>query len=170
VFHDIALAHREIYALYEIAQAMGSSLNVGDTMTLIASKLTSLVPFSCCALFLRIDEAGTQRCRFATGTDAELIQQLTVAEGQGLIGWVARNRGALVTLVQADRSRRLTIPHVAAVRPGLPPVFADAPSGPSLFHTEPSTTPTITAACSTDFNAVRSSATPSCSSGHRKIR
>src|SRR5437867_12772967 len=32
VFHDIALAHREIYALYEIAQAMGSSLAVSDTM------------------------------------------------------------------------------------------------------------------------------------------
>ena len=28
VFEDIALAHREIYALYEIAQAMGSSLGV----------------------------------------------------------------------------------------------------------------------------------------------
>ena len=39
VFQDIALAHREIYALYEIAQAMGSSLGVSDTMALISSKL-----------------------------------------------------------------------------------------------------------------------------------
>src|SRR5437773_2998592 len=38
VFQDIALAHREIYALYEIAQAMGSSLGVSDTMALISSK------------------------------------------------------------------------------------------------------------------------------------
>src|SRR5207247_33100 len=30
VFQDIALAHREIYALYEIAQAMGSSLALSD--------------------------------------------------------------------------------------------------------------------------------------------
>ena len=51
-FDDIALAHREIYALYEIAQAMGTSLGVADTMALISSKLSSLVPFSCCALFL----------------------------------------------------------------------------------------------------------------------
>ena len=36
VFQDIALAHREIYALYEIAQAMGSSLGVSDTMALIS--------------------------------------------------------------------------------------------------------------------------------------
>src|SRR5262252_9110028 len=49
VFQDIALAHREIYALYEIAQAMGSSLGVSDTMALISSKLSNIVPFSCCA-------------------------------------------------------------------------------------------------------------------------
>jgi len=36
VFQDIALAHREIYALYEIAQAMGSSLGVSDTIALIS--------------------------------------------------------------------------------------------------------------------------------------
>ena len=40
VFEDIALAHREIYALYEIAQTMGTSLGVADTMALITSKLT----------------------------------------------------------------------------------------------------------------------------------
>ena len=49
---------REIYALYEIAQAMGSSLGVVDTMALIASKLSTIVPFSCCALFLRSAENG----------------------------------------------------------------------------------------------------------------
>ena len=47
VFEDIALAHREIYALYEIAQAMGTSLGVSDTMALISAKLSNLVPFSC---------------------------------------------------------------------------------------------------------------------------
>src|SRR5919204_21314 len=56
VFQDIALAHREIYALYEIAQAMGSSLGVADTMALISSKLSNIVPFSCCALFLYSEE------------------------------------------------------------------------------------------------------------------
>jgi diguanylate cyclase (GGDEF)-like protein/putative nucleotidyltransferase with HDIG domain len=96
VFDDIALAHREIYALYEIAQAMGTSLGVADTMRLISSKLSNLVPFSCCALFLHNEENETLRCRFATGTDAELIQSLTVRTGHGLTGWVARNRRPLV--------------------------------------------------------------------------
>src|SRR5436190_8842674 len=96
VFEDIALAHREIYALYEIAQAMGSSLGVADTMALISSKLSNIVPFSCCALFLYTDDTETLRCRFATGVEAETIQQLTIRNGHGLTGWVARNRRPLV--------------------------------------------------------------------------
>ncbi|PYR77457.1 MAG: hypothetical protein DMF86_09030 [Acidobacteria bacterium] len=96
VFEDIALAHREIYALYEIAQAMGTSLGVSDTMALISAKLSNLVPFSCAALFLHDEETETLRCRFATGTDAEVIQQIAVHTGEGLTGWVARNRRPLV--------------------------------------------------------------------------
>jgi diguanylate cyclase (GGDEF)-like protein/putative nucleotidyltransferase with HDIG domain len=96
VFDDIALAHREIYALYEIAQAMGTSLGVSDTMALISAKLSNLVPFSCAALFLYDEDTETLRCRFATGTDAEIIHQIAVHNGEGLTGWVARNRRALV--------------------------------------------------------------------------
>jgi diguanylate cyclase (GGDEF)-like protein/putative nucleotidyltransferase with HDIG domain len=96
VFEDIALAHREIYALYEIAQAMGSSLGVSDTMALISSKLSNLVPFNCCALFVHDEESDTLRCRFATGTDADVVQQIVVQSGDGLTGWAARNRRALL--------------------------------------------------------------------------
>jgi diguanylate cyclase (GGDEF)-like protein/putative nucleotidyltransferase with HDIG domain len=96
VFEDIALAHREIYALYEIAQAMGSSLGVSDTMALISSKLSNIVPFSCCALYLYSEDTETLRCRFATGIEADTVQQLTIKNGHGLTGWVARNRRPLV--------------------------------------------------------------------------
>jgi len=96
VFEDIALAHREIYALYEIAQAMGSSLGVSDTMALISGKLSNIVPFSCCALYLYTEESESLRCRFATGVEADIVQQLTVRNGHGLTGWVARNRRPLV--------------------------------------------------------------------------
>ncbi len=96
VFEDIALAHREIYALYEIAQALGTSLGVADTMALISAKLSNLVPFSCAALFLHDEETDTLRCRFATGIDADIIQQVSVHSGEGLTGWVARNRRPLV--------------------------------------------------------------------------
>ena len=96
VFEDIALAHKEIYALYEIAQSMGTSLGVADTMALISSKLSNLVPFAACALFIYDEEHDWLRCRFATGLDSELIGKMTIKSGHGLTGWVTRNRRPLV--------------------------------------------------------------------------
>ena len=99
----VAAAHKEINALYEIAQTISSGLTVSDTMALVSSKLATLVPFSACALFLYSKRTDQLHCRFATGTDSELIQQLVVHTGQGLIGWVARNRRPLVNAQpQAD--------------------------------------------------------------------
>src|SRR5712671_401115 len=142
VFQDIALAHREIYALYEIAQAMGSSLGVSDTMALISSKLSNIVPFSCCALFLYNDEAETLRCRFATGVEAETIQQLTIRNGHGLTGWVARNRRPLVNARPSTDLEAAGFPsdhtslHSALVCPLL---FGERFIGTiSVYHTEPS--------------------------------
>jgi diguanylate cyclase (GGDEF)-like protein/putative nucleotidyltransferase with HDIG domain len=142
VFQDIALAHREIYALYEIAQAMGSSLGVSDTMALISSKLSNIVPFSCCALFLYSDETETLRCRFATGVESETIQQLTIRNGHGLTGWVARNRRPLVNarpstdLEAAGFPADRTVLHSALVCPLL---FNERFIGTiSVYHTEPS--------------------------------
>ncbi len=86
VFDDIAHAHREIYALYEIAQTMGTSLGVSDTMSLITSKLTSLVPFTSCALFLYDEPNDMLRCRFATGTEADDIGTMMMRAGHGLAG------------------------------------------------------------------------------------
>src|SRR5262249_45841028 len=77
-FENIALPHREIYALYEIAQSMGTSLGVSDTMALISSKLLKLVPWSGCALFLHNAESNTLKCRFAAGVDAPRLLNLTI--------------------------------------------------------------------------------------------
>ncbi len=142
VFQDIALAHREIYALYEIAQAMGSSLGVSDTMALISSKLSNIVPFSCCALYLYVEETDSLRCRFATGVEADLIQQLTIRSGHGLTGWVARNRRPLVNArpsadyEAAGQPSDRTSLHSALVCPLL---FNERFIGTiSVYHTEPS--------------------------------
>jgi diguanylate cyclase (GGDEF)-like protein len=91
-FENIAKAHQEIYALYEIAQAIGSSLGVADTMSLVAGKLTALVPFSCCALFVNDENGGGIRCGFAAGVDADEFKKIALDSGEGLAGWVIRNR------------------------------------------------------------------------------
>ncbi len=143
VFEDIARAHHEIYALYEIAQAMGGSLGVSDTMALITSKLSNLVPFSCCALFLYDADDDVVRCRFASGTDAELLQQLSVPTGLGMTGWVARNRRALVNArPNADfEVAELKEAHTTSLQSALvcPLVLHDRFIGTlSVYHVNPS--------------------------------
>jgi diguanylate cyclase (GGDEF)-like protein len=142
VFQDIALAHREIYALYEIAQAMGSSLGVSDTMALISSKLSNIVPFSCCALFLYNDETEMLPCRFATGVEADIIHQLTIRNGHGLTGWVARNRRPLVNALPSTDLEAAGFPSDrTTLRSALvcPLLFNDRLIGTiSVYHMEPS--------------------------------
>ena len=98
-FENIALAHKEIYALYEIAQSMGTSLGISDTMALISSKLKKIVPWSGCSLFLLQPDGLTLKCRFVSGAGTEPLLNATLAVGQGLAGWAARNRR---TLLNAD--------------------------------------------------------------------
>jgi len=72
----IAGTHREEQTLYEIAQALGSSLGVEDAMALIHGKVSRLVPFTTCALFLGDDEHG-YACRYAHGPGTECLYKWT---------------------------------------------------------------------------------------------
>jgi diguanylate cyclase (GGDEF)-like protein/putative nucleotidyltransferase with HDIG domain len=94
-FAEIASANRENYALYEIAQSTGRSTSLTEMMRLISAQLSTLVPFSACALFVRRGDEDL-RCRFATGLHADLLADASIAEGHGLSGWVARHRRPLV--------------------------------------------------------------------------
>ena len=75
---DIAGAHREEQILYDIAQALGASLDIADAMALIQQKVSRLVPFVTCALFLGDDHQGYE-CRYAHGPGTE-----------ALLAWVPR--------------------------------------------------------------------------------
>ena len=139
-FENIAKAHEEIYALYDIAQAIGSSLGVSDTMTLISSKLSPSVPFSCCALFVR-DADEKLRCRFASGIDADDIRRVSVSVGYGLAGWVTRNRRPLVN---ARPAADFEAANLAPVPPHLrsalvcPLVWSDRVIGAlAVYHVDP---------------------------------
>ncbi len=139
VFHDIALAHREIYALYEIAQSMGTSLGVADTMALVASKLSNLVPLKACALFLHEESGDLLRCRFATGIDAELLQTLVVQNGDGLVGWVGRNHRPLVNARPAADLEAAGVNGVTSLMSALvcPLLFDERLIGTlAVYHTE----------------------------------
>jgi diguanylate cyclase (GGDEF)-like protein len=96
VFQNISRATQEMHALYDIAQTLGTRLSVEDTMGLLTSKLTRLVPVSCWALYLHDPATDTLTCRFASGLEADLVDGLRIPMGEGASGWAARHRTALV--------------------------------------------------------------------------
>ena len=103
--------------------------------------MSNLVPFSAFALFLHSESADSLHCRFATGTDSELIQQLAIRSGQGLTGWVARNRRPLVNAhpsadLEAMGSKAPTVLQSALV---CPLIFGERLIGTlAVYHTDAS--------------------------------
>jgi diguanylate cyclase (GGDEF)-like protein/putative nucleotidyltransferase with HDIG domain len=90
-FRSIVEAQREVFALHEIAQTIGSSLNLQDTVTLVASKLRAIVPFDTCVIYLVDERTGKAAPAHVAGQDAEAYAQRRVTLGEGITGWVIAN-------------------------------------------------------------------------------
>jgi diguanylate cyclase (GGDEF)-like protein/putative nucleotidyltransferase with HDIG domain len=137
-FENIAMAHREIYALYEIAQSMGTSLGVSDTMALVSSKLTKIIPWSGCALFLAQGDNEVLKCRYAAGVDTPQLLNGTLKFDEGLSGWVARNRRTLVNANPAITFETLGFPDTRLQSAIVVPLyFNDSFIGClALYHTD----------------------------------
>src|SRR5439155_20696993 len=73
-FRSITEAQREVFALHEIAQTIGSSLNLNDTVTLISNKLRAIVPFDTCVIFIVDDKTGKALAMHVVGDHKELFK------------------------------------------------------------------------------------------------
>ena len=90
-FRSISEAQREVFALHEIAQTIGSSLNLSDTVTLVANKLKAIVPFDSCIIFVVDERTGKAVAAHAAGDEAELFAKRRMNIGDGITGWVIAN-------------------------------------------------------------------------------
>jgi diguanylate cyclase (GGDEF)-like protein/putative nucleotidyltransferase with HDIG domain len=90
-FRSISEAQREVFALHEIAQTIGSSLNLSDTVTLVANKLRAIVPFDTCVIYLVDDPSGKAIAAHVVGEEVEVFKRRRVNIGDGITGWVIAN-------------------------------------------------------------------------------
>jgi len=90
-FRSITEAQREVFALHEIAQTIGSSLNLNDTVTLISNKLRAIVPFDTCIIFVVDDKSGKAAAVHVAGEDADFFSHRRMNVGDGITGWVIAN-------------------------------------------------------------------------------
>ena len=90
-FRSITQAQREVFALHEIAQTIGSSLNMHDTVTLVSNKLRAIVPFDTCIIFVVDDRSGKAIAMHVVGDHSDLFNARRISVGDGITGWVIAN-------------------------------------------------------------------------------
>lgn len=96
VFTSAISAHqREVFNLFEILQTIGSSLSRTDTLTIIASKMEKILPFSTLVIYLLDDSRGVLSPAFVTGQNVQHFKNLSIEVGTRLAGWVAANNRIL---------------------------------------------------------------------------
>jgi diguanylate cyclase (GGDEF)-like protein/putative nucleotidyltransferase with HDIG domain len=91
-YDQIRNAHREVYALYEIARTFGSSLEVENTLSVLVDKVGQIVPFDSCVVYLHDEVKGYATAALATGLNADLLRARCVAPGEGVTGFALSNR------------------------------------------------------------------------------
>jgi len=91
---QIAGARQEAQVLFELAQELGNSLSLNETLSLLSERLRAIVPYDAIAIY---------ECRgdhllpvYVSGTDRSLFASLEIPIGEGLSGWVAQNRKPII--------------------------------------------------------------------------
>src|SRR4030095_10167653 len=82
-FRSITEAQREVFALHEIAQTIGSSLNLNDTVTLVSNKLRAIFPFDTCIIFIVDEKSGKATAIHVAGEDANTFAHRRLSVGDG---------------------------------------------------------------------------------------
>ncbi|HSP63469.1 MAG TPA: diguanylate cyclase [Pyrinomonadaceae bacterium] len=94
-YDQIRNAHREVYALYEIARTFGSSLEIESTLSVLVDKVGHIVPFDTCVVYLYDELKGFANAALAVGLNADALRGRCVAPGEGVTGFALANRRAV---------------------------------------------------------------------------
>jgi diguanylate cyclase (GGDEF)-like protein/putative nucleotidyltransferase with HDIG domain len=91
-FEQIRNAHREVITLYEIAQTIGTTLDLRDMFAVFSSRLRDMVNYTTCVLYLRRPNSIEIETAHATGRNTEQFKGKSMIIGAGITGWVVANR------------------------------------------------------------------------------
>src|SRR6476661_5294870 len=94
-YDQIKKAHREVYALYEIARTFGTSLNVEHTLEILVDKVNHVVPFDTCVIYIYDDTKGYATARHVVGKNAQKLASRSIALGEGVTGFALANRSGV---------------------------------------------------------------------------
>jgi diguanylate cyclase (GGDEF)-like protein len=78
--------------LYEIAQTIGTSLDLRDMFAVFSSRLKDIVSYTTCVLFLQKPDSIELEAAHVAGRNSERFKSQSIAPDAGITGWVAAHR------------------------------------------------------------------------------
>lgn len=91
---SIAAARQEVQNLFELAQDLGNSLSLNETLSLLAIRVKRMIPYDSLAIY--VGREGLLRAEYVSGENFRLFSALEIPLGQGLSGWVAENNKPII--------------------------------------------------------------------------
>ena len=91
---SIAAARQEFQMLLEVTSELGNSLNLDETLSLLAARLKRMVPHDAVGIY--IVEGEYLKPQIVQGEDFGLFSRLKIPVGQGISGWVVENNKPMV--------------------------------------------------------------------------
>ncbi|MGB7925709.1 MAG: HD domain-containing phosphohydrolase [Pyrinomonadaceae bacterium] len=88
---EINISHKELAALYQLAQGLGGARSRAEATAVFAEKLRSIVPYDSCAVTIIAPETGENIVEHAAGQHAAEISGRRITLGEGVTGWVIAN-------------------------------------------------------------------------------
>jgi diguanylate cyclase (GGDEF)-like protein/putative nucleotidyltransferase with HDIG domain len=105
---SIVSARQEAQLLFELAQTLGNSLSLRETLSVVAVRLKEMVPHDLIVFY--VCEGLKLTPRYVHGVDYELFRALEIPIGQGISGWVAQHKKPIINGDPMAESKHLGDP------------------------------------------------------------
>jgi diguanylate cyclase (GGDEF)-like protein/putative nucleotidyltransferase with HDIG domain len=105
---SIVSARQEAQLLFELAQTLGNSLSLRETLSVVAVRLKEMIPHDLIVFYVCDGEKLSPR--YVHGVDYDLFRALEMPIGQGVSGWVAKHNKPIINGDPMAESKHLGDP------------------------------------------------------------
>ncbi len=89
---QIKLANKEVFTLFELAREFGSSESLSDMLALFTQKISELIPFDTCSVYLLDSTRKSATALHVEGENRALLISRRIKIGEGATGIVLKKR------------------------------------------------------------------------------
>jgi diguanylate cyclase (GGDEF)-like protein/putative nucleotidyltransferase with HDIG domain len=110
---SIVSARQEAQLLFELAQTLGNSLSLRETLSVVAVRLKEMIPYD--SIVFYVCQGDKLVPKYLHGVDYDLFHSLEVPLGQGIAGWVGLTERPIINGNPAAETQHLKDPKRVSV-------------------------------------------------------